>query len=141
MIFKTHCEIARGRIDPAPMVDIMFLLLIFLVLNSPYVLQTGIGVNLPALPTPPSVSFQGLVVTVAQTNLVFLNNQSVRIEDLPRLLRAAVGKTRNAELVVKADARVPHGTIVQIMGMAFEAGVTTVNLATRPPVPLAESPR
>ena len=48
MKFKRHLEIVKGRIDPAPMVDIVFLLLIFLVLSSPFVLQPGYGlVDLP----------------------------------------------------------------------------------------------
>src|SRR5947207_2763304 len=67
MTFTTRCEFAKGRIDPAPMVDVVFLLLIFLVLSSPFVLQPGFGiVDLPKSPIPQNVSFKGLVVTVSR---------------------------------------------------------------------------
>jgi biopolymer transport protein ExbD len=137
MVFKTNCQIARGRIDPAPLVDVVFLLMIFLVLNAPYVIVPGVAVfdfELPTLRQAPS-AFGGLVITVTETNLVFFENQPVKLEDLPRLLTARLQEKRVTELVIKADKRVPNGTLVQIMGLAFDSGVTAINLATRPALP------
>ncbi len=136
MTFKTNCIIAKGPVDPAPMVDVVFLLLIFLVLSSPLVLQPGIGVlDPPASNTPPVASFQGLVVTVTRDNVMFFNNQPVTPENLRTALREAVRQAPHNELVIKADRQVSHGAIVQLMSIAFESGVTAVNLATRAEIP------
>lgn len=133
MKFTTHCSFAKGPIDPAPMVDIVFLLLIFLVLSSPLVLQPGIGmVDLPASSSPAAASFQGLVVTVTRENLLFFNNQPTSLEALRKALHSAAAQSRNQELIVKADRQVPHGTVIQVMSIALEAGISAVNLATRP---------
>jgi biopolymer transport protein ExbD len=133
MTFKTHCAFAKGPIDPAPMVDIVFLLLIFLVLSSPLVLQPGIGlVDLPASSSPAAASFQGLVVTVTRDNLLFFNNQPTSLDALRKALQTAAQQSHNQELIIKADRQVPHGTVIQIMSIALEAGVSAVNLATRP---------
>lgn len=132
MTFKTHCELVKGPVDPAPMVDIVFLLLIFLVLSSPLVLQPGIGVlNPPVSNAPPAASFQGLVVTVTRDNLMFFNNQPVTPDSLGAALRAAVRQAPHNELIIKADRQVSHGAIVKLMSIAFESGVTAINLATR----------
>ncbi len=141
MTFRTHCEIAKGRIDPAPMVDIVFLLLIFLVLSSPFVLQPGYGtVDLPESPNPTSVSFQGLVVTISRDDLLFFNNQRVTLVDLPAQLKTAAQKSTNPELIIKADRQVTEEMVVKIMSLAFEAGIPAVNLATRPALPATVAP-
>jgi biopolymer transport protein ExbD len=141
MTFKTHCEIAKGRIDPVPMVNVVFLLLIFLLLNSPYVLQPGIGVvDLPAVNVAPNATFQGMVVTVTRDNLLFFNNQVTTLEGLQRSLRGAARRSHNQSLIIKADQQVASGTVMQIMSMAIEAGFS-VNLAARPEISGQSAPR
>jgi biopolymer transport protein ExbD len=136
MTFTGHVTLAKGPVDPAPLVDVVFLLLIFLVLSSPLVLQPGIGVlDLPPSNTPAAASFQGLVVTVTRENLMFFNNQVTTIENLRQSLRAAAHQFPRQELIIKADRQVPHGTVIQVMSLALEAGITAVNLATRPAIP------
>jgi biopolymer transport protein ExbD len=142
MTFTVRAQIVKGRIDPAPMVDIVFLLLIFLVLSSPFVLQPGIGaINLPAVHTQRSASFRGLVITVKNDNLLFFNNQVISMDNLGAALKAAARGTRDAELIIKADQQVSHGTVVKIMDIAFDAGISAVNLATRPDVATVPQPK
>lgn len=137
MTFKTHRQISKGVIDPAPLVDVVFLLLLFFVLSSPFVLQSGFGVLLPTSNVPTRSTFQGLVVTVTRENLLFFNNQPTTLERLQQSLQAAAQQDRNAELIIKADQQVPHGTVIQIMNVALKAGITVVNLAARPELPAA----
>ncbi|HUK81504.1 MAG TPA: biopolymer transporter ExbD [Verrucomicrobiae bacterium] len=142
MTFTTYRKIARGRIDPAPMVDIMFLLLIFLVLSSPYVLVPGIGtVRLPTVNNPTTATFQGLVVTVSSDNLVFFNTERTTLDALPQLLRQSVRESRNPELIIQADRNVSYGTVMKIKSIAFEAGISAINEKTRSEVPTAVAPR
>ena len=140
MTFRSYCRVAKGRIDPAPMVDIVFLLMIFLVLSSPFVLQPGHSVDLPVSRETREGSFQGLVVVVSRDNLVFFNNQAIAFDNLPNALRIAAKQARGSELIIKADRQVSHGTVVQIMDMAFAAGIPAVNLATRPGIATAPVP-
>ena len=134
MTFKTQCQIAKGLVDPAPLVDVVFLLLLFFVLSSPFVMQSGFGVVLPATETPTATSFQEMVVTVTRDKLLFFNNQPITMEKFQRALTSAVRQGRRTELIIKADRQVPHGAVVELMSVALKAGVTVVNLATRPEV-------
>jgi biopolymer transport protein ExbD len=141
MTFKSQCQIAKGHIDPAPLVDIVFLLLIFLVLSSPFVLQPGIGlVELESIPQPPVGSLQELVVTVNRDDQVFFQSKLIRLTDLPQELHAALKTSRNRELIIKADKQVSHGTVQRIISMAMEAGITAINLAARPSPPAPVAP-
>lgn len=136
MTFRTHIQIAKGRIDPAPMVDIVFLLLIFLVLSSPFVLQPGTGVLELPRGASTSASLQALVVSVSRDNQLYFNLQPTTWDQLPAQLRATARELRNPELVLKVDRQVPHETIVRIYTIAFDAGISAVNLATRPTAPV-----
>lgn len=136
MTFKTHIEFVKGRIDPAPMVDIVFLLLIFLVLSSPFVLQPGYGlVELP-VGGGDVATLQELVLSVSRDNVMHFNAQLTSLDKLPEQLRQAARESKNASLVVKIDRQVSYDTISKVFAVAFDAGITTVNLATRPAVPV-----
>jgi biopolymer transport protein ExbD len=137
MTFRTHTQIAKGIVDPAPLVDVVFLLLLFFILSSPFVMQAGFGVLLPSSGVPTLTTFQGLVVTVTRENLLFFNNQPTTLERLQQSLRAAARQNRNAELIIKADQQVSHGTVIQIMSVALKSGISVVNLAARPELPVA----
>jgi biopolymer transport protein ExbD len=141
MTFRSFSEIAKGRIDPAPMVDVVFLLLIFFILSSSFVLQPGIKVDLQPSGARALSPFQGLVVTITRENLLFFNEQRTTLEGLQKSLQAAAQRGRNQELVVKADREVPHGTVVQVMSMAIEAGIAAINIATRPEITPQGQPR
>ena len=140
MIFKTHCQIARGPMDSAPLVNIVFLLLLFFLLSSPFVLQSGMGIDLPGSNTPTISGFQSLVVAVTSKNLTFFNNRPTTLSDLQKALQEEVRRAPNQELIIKADKQVPHGVVVEIMNIAFKAGVHSVNLATRPDTPMTMAP-
>ena len=137
MTFKTHVEIAKGRLDVTPMVNVLFLLLIFTLLSSSFVLQPGYGlVDLPAGRGPKNISLKELVITVSRDNLLFFRNQPTTFAQLPDQLRLAAGETRNVELIIKADRQVGYETLIKVIDAAFGAGISAVNLATRPETPV-----
>jgi len=131
MTFKTHCQMSKGLVDAAPLVDVVFLLLLFFVLSSPFVMQSGFGVIMEPTDVPNRISFQPLVLTVTRDNLLFFNNQQTTLDKLAESLREAVQKGVSRELVIKADRQVSFGTIVQIRSVAIKAGITSVNEAAR----------
>ena len=142
MIFRTRLEVANGRIEAAPMVDVVFLLLIFFILSSSFVLQPGIEVELPPSQVKTMGAFQGLVVTVTSEDVLFFNEEPIKeINDLPQKLKDTRAQPRrNQQLVIKADRQASHGTVVEIMSMAIEAGITSINIATRPEMSVTEVP-
>ena len=140
MTFKTHCPIAKGLMDSAPLANTVFLLLLFFLLSSTYVQQSGIGINLPGFEKPNVRSFPTLVVTVTSKDLLFFNNQPTSLADLQKALREEVRRVPNQELIIKADKQVPQGVVIEIMNIAFKAGVHGINLATRPETPMTMAP-
>ena len=126
--------------DAAPLVNVVFLLLLFFVLNSSFVMVPGVKVDLSPSAMGLTDMFPTLVVTAARDDLLFFNDQPITMDKLEQTLRDAVQQGRGHELIIKTDQQVSHGTVMQIMGAATRAGITTVNMAARPESSAAGAP-
>ena len=83
MKFKRHIKMERGSlttIDIAPLVDIIFLLIIFFMLTSSFVFQPGIKVNLPKAITSEVLGQENIIVTVTGENLIYYKGKAVGID-------------------------------------------------------------
>jgi biopolymer transport protein ExbD len=133
-----NCQMSKGLVDAAALINVVFLLLLFFVLNSSFVMQSGFGVSLPtAVNVGVRDDFQTLVVTAARDDLLFFNDQPVVIDKLEQTLREAVQQTGAKVLIIKADKQVSVGTWAEIASAATRAGIATVNMAARPEGPAA----
>lgn len=125
---KRRTEIKKGQLDIAPLVDVVFLLLIFFMLTSNFVLSTGVKVNLPKAITSEVVNHENIVVTVTGQDLLFLNEKPIELGDLIPQLRAAA--KRNKFLLLKADTNASLGRVVEIWDLCRELGIAQINIAT-----------
>ena len=125
---KRRTEIKKGQLDIAPLVDVMFLLLIFFMITSNFIVQPGIKVSLPKAISSEVIRSENLVVTLTGQDLLFLNDQPITVQDLlPQIRQAALD---NKTVLLKADTSASLGRVVEIWDMCREAGVPQINIAT-----------
>ncbi len=136
MKFKRHLEIVKGRIDAVPLVNVAFLVLLFFLLTSSFVLQPGVSVETTQLPA--STLFAGapgqsaMMVTVTRDDMIFFNDERVDLVRLKTGLEDAARRFPGARVVLKSDQRVSYERLVQILDLIKSAGIQSVLLATRP---------
>ncbi|MDD5255031.1 MAG: biopolymer transporter ExbD [Candidatus Omnitrophica bacterium] len=130
MRFRRHMEIEHGlkQIDIAPLIDIVFQLLIFFMLTSSFIIQPGIKVNLPKALTSEVVKFENVELLVSAENIVYFNGKVVVTSELKNLL-AGVAK-RKQSVLIRADKQASLGRIVEVWDMCRDLGVAQVNIAT-----------
>jgi len=130
MRFKGRMELEHGlkQIDIAPLIDIVFQLLIFFMLTSSFVMQPGIRVNLPKAVTSEVVKFENIDILVTSENVTYLNDKVVTNQELKTLLKQAA--KRNQTILIKADRRASLGRVVEIWDLARDLGITQINIAT-----------
>ena len=128
--FPPRSQPLRGRLDPAPLADVVLLLFFFFLVQSPFVVQPAIRMELPAAPLRDGAPYGPLIVTVTQEGMFFFNDQRTTIEGLRAAFTRAVHDHPDVPLIVEADARVAHGTLVRLYRMAMAAGIREVALAT-----------
>lgn len=130
MRFKGRMELEHGlkQIDIAPLIDIVFQLLIFFMLTSSFVIQPGIKVNLPKALTSEVVKLENVEILVTSENVVYLNGRVVNAQELKGVLKIS-GK-KGQTILIKADKHASLGRVVEIWDLARDMGVTQINIAT-----------
>jgi len=130
MHFKGRMELEHGlkQIDIAPLIDIVFQLLIFFMLTSSFVMQPGIKVNLPKAVTSEVVKYENIEILVTGENVTYLNGKVVNTQELKNLLKQA--SKREQTILIKADRHASLGRVVEIWDMARDLGITQINIAT-----------
>ncbi len=130
MRFKRHTKLEHGlgQIDIAPLIDMVFQLLIFFMLTSSFVFQSGLKVNLPRAVTSDIVHEESVIIIISSENVIYLNNGVVNLKELDKYLRVASKKS--SPLLIKADRRASLGRIVDVWDLCREAGLEKINIAT-----------
>ncbi len=122
-------ERSRGP-DLTPMIDMVFLLLIFFLLTS-YVILPSIQVNLPESETARVIEHAELSLTIREDRSLYLNDEAISKNRLEEALRAIFSRGPVAErpkgIVIQSDRRVPFGFVVQIMDLTKKAGAEQIS--------------
>ena len=117
-IFKTKLKIIKGRPDLTPMIDVVFLLLIFFMLSSSFVQVSGITVNLPDAVVSSETSVNKLVVSVDRDNKFYFNDIPMTWNILSEQLQKCKLQWNADTVIIRADKHTEYGVVVQIMSLA-----------------------
>jgi biopolymer transport protein ExbD len=134
-LFPARFRDIRGPVNIVSFLNLAFLLLLLYLVRAPFILQPGIRIELPVAEFTDGLPFDAMVVTVSQEGLVYFRDQRTTMEGLEAAFRQGVREREDARLIVEADGRVPHRTMVEIYAMASRAGLREVLQAVRLPAP------
>jgi len=128
--FKRHVQWERGLgpIDIAPFVDIVFQLLIFFMLTSLFVFQSGIKVKLPKTITSEVIQEDNLVVTITSEDVMYLGGTVITLKELHTQLSKPAN--RNRPILIKSDRRSSLGRIIDVWDLCRDLNIEKVNIAT-----------
>ena len=124
-------EKGSSAIDIAPLIDIVFQLLIFFMLTSSFIFQPGIKINLPKAVTSEVLHEQNIVVTITADNLIYIDNKAVTSNELSKRLSKDIAALKKP-ILIKADRRASLGRIVEVWDLCRASGISQVNIATNP---------
>ena len=121
------------RISIAPLIDIVFLLLIFFMVTSHYDIAAGVQIKLPKVTkkTASPDADSRIIVIVDKDANAYIDGTKIEMEDLKSRLTDEVKKRGMLNLVLQADSDVRHGRVVEIMDMAKSAGINSIVIAAR----------
>lgn len=111
--------------------DSSLMVLAFFLAVSPFVMQPGINVSLPESQFTGGARFDSMVLSITRGGWYYFNDERLDLKRLPRALESAAAVNRGAPLIIEADERVSHGTVIKAWNAALEAGISEVSIATR----------
>ena len=140
MKFKRKRKLHAGRLDIAPLVDVVLLLIIFFMLTSSFISPLGLDIDLPESSQARSQDQENLVVTISAAEEIHIGDSPVAPEDIKAVLSREQALIPERVLVIKADRDARHGPVVNVMSAAREIGWERMAIAAEP-APLKETAR
>ncbi|MCE1181657.1 MAG: biopolymer transporter ExbD [Rhodocyclales bacterium] len=129
----------RNREEPeinlVPMIDVLLVIIIFLMLTTTYSKFSGLELNLPTADSTKQVEQPNEIeVAVTATGQVLINKsplESSNVQSISEGLRRAAGTREDPLIVINADAKTTHQSVVDVMQAAQSAGYPHISFATQ----------
>jgi biopolymer transport protein ExbD len=138
---KRHQGVA---IDIAPLVDIVFQLLIFFMLAASFVRNPVLDINLPKASARPKVQPKGAVTVYilreGRPDRFRVDEQVVNETELKDVLGRRFADDPRTVLLIQADERVPHGDVVKVMSIGQEVGLVRQGIVASSEAPAEAAP-
>ncbi len=118
-----------AQIDLTSMLDIVFIMLIFFIVTSSFVRESGAEVNRPQASHAVSQKDAGIFIAITSANDIYIDKRIVDAERVQATIEHMLVDQPDAALVIQADEHAYNGTVVKVMDAAKGAGVTNIALA------------
>jgi biopolymer transport protein ExbD len=124
-----HRRDRRVRIDLAPMIDCIFILLIFFIVTSVFVEDPGLEVNRPDVRGAEVSDRDALLIAITADDRIFFDGQEIPLKQVASVVRQATFSD-DAVLIIRADVSTSHGRFAGVYAEAKRAGIPNVQFAT-----------
>ena len=124
-------QTSLSDINVTPFVDVLLVLLVIFMLTAP-ILQSGIELDVPKTRTVKEISQERLVVSIDRGERLYLGSDPVNIHALGAQVKEKLGDKRSQSVFLRADARVPYGTVATVVDTLRLAGIEQISMVTEP---------
>lgn len=123
----------RGKgLDIAPLVDVVFLLLIFFMLTSTFIRQEGMDIELPEAESSGSFEATSVKIQIQKDGTLIVQEKPMPIKELPSFMEQAVSKDRKVPVIIEADKSTPFDMFARVLDAARLVGAQNIVIATDP---------
>ena len=120
-----------AELDMTPMIDIVFIMLIFFIVTTSFVKETGIEVSRPSADTAERKEQGNILIGIRDNGEVWIDNRQVQPDAIRANVERLLAQSPEASVVVVADKASNSGVMVQAIDQARAAGATGVSIAAK----------
>jgi len=113
-------------IDMTPMLDVVFIMLIFFIVTANFVKETGIDVNRPNAPTATVKEKANILIAIDSDNTIWVDQRAIDIRRLSPLIERLHAESPQGSVVIQADKESKTDWLIKVMDAARAAGVTDI---------------
>lgn len=121
----------NAEINITPLMDLIFLLLIFFMVTTSFVKETGLDVNRPSAATAKVKEKSNILIGVGEDGSIFMNNNEIDIRMVRPHVENALAEHLLASAVIVADEKSDTGLVIEIMDQCRLAGANNVSIAAK----------
>lgn len=118
-------------VDLSPLIDVVFLLLIFFMVSTRFKEDHGLDLDLPQAESRQSTETERITLYIGKDGNIKLNDQAIAEDQLQEQLRQALSSSEDKMVLLHVDKDVQHGMVVEIMDTAKAAGASGLTFAAK----------
>lgn len=128
---RTHTEEngTGAEVNLTPLIDMVFILLIFFIVTSSFVKESGIEVNRPSAQTAVRQERANIIIAATSSGEVWIDKRRVNVQTVRSHVERLRAENPEGSVVILADEKSQTGLLVQLMDQVRLAGVTNVSIA------------
>ena len=132
MALKRKREEEDTEINITPMLDIVFIMLIFFIVTTSFVKEPGISPQRPSADTAAEKTRGNVLIAISQTGQIWMDKRSVEIGQVRTLVEAALAENPESSAVIIADEQANSGILIDLMDQIRLGGIGNISIAAEP---------
>ena len=120
-------------INMAPLIDMVFILLIFFLVTTSFIRETGVDVNRPVAATAVKKKGQNLLIGITKDGRIYMDRREIDIRSVRTNIERGLAENPGASVIIVADKESKTGLVIEVMDQCKLAGAKYVALAARTP--------
>ena len=128
---ESDAEGDSNEIDLTPMLDVVFIMLIFFIVTATFVKEAGVEVERPAATTAERQDLANILIALTPDDQIWLDGDRIDERDLATAVKRLHAENPQGSVVIQADRASTHKTLRVVMDAVQQAGVPQVAVAAR----------
>ena len=121
----------ESSIDLTPLLDIVFIMLIFFIVTATFTKESGITVNQAAAQTSKKISGQSVIIGLDAQNSIWLDGRNIDLRAVQINIARLRAENPKLSLIIAADRRSSTETLISVMDASRRAGIENISLAAK----------
>jgi biopolymer transport protein ExbD len=132
-VARRHAENPEeAEINITPMMDIVFIMLIFFIVTTSFVRETGIDPARPEAVTAAEQERGNILIGVSASDQIWMNQQQVEMAAVRQLVEQARSEVPESTVIIIADERASTGIVIDLMDQVRRGGILNISVAAQP---------
>jgi biopolymer transport protein ExbD len=123
----------ESEINITPMLDVVFIMLIFFIVTATFIKEAGIDVNRPDAATAVKQEKANILIAIGPNNDIWIDRRQVDIRSVRPNIERLHAENPQGSVVIQADKESKTDTLIQVMDASRQAGVFNVSIAAQDP--------
>ncbi len=129
--FQNLVEEEEATIDMTPMLDVVFIMLIFFIVTASFVKESGIDVNRPEAATAVKKDRATILVAISENNEIWINKRRVDVRAVQANIERLKAENPQGSVVIQADKKATTEILIKVMDASRAAGAPDISIAAQ----------
>jgi biopolymer transport protein ExbD len=131
--FQNMMDDEEAAIDMTPMLDVVFIMLIFFIVTASFVKEAGIDVNRPEAATAVKKDRANILVAISDKGEIWINKRKIDVRAVQANIERLYAENPQGTVVIQADKKATTYVLIKVMDASRAAGILDVSIAAQEP--------